>query len=322
MPIAKLDNGSEVFIPLVPQEITNKQYLDFIDKESAIYQKVTEDEKEYFQLALSETELELHICNAVSAICGDGVATLRFKITDGFDMEKEGYGEGMELTTRWLYYQISGLIGLLKPTYTEKDKTLEVFFKGERYVINNALTNRVAKYSLEQRKKEMQSQGIETPLTQFATYDFTTGEVVECALITQELKRLQEKNELTPNTRNILDAALCAVILRKEGEELPVNEVEREKFREQREQLFLGLDMQTVVNVTTFFLTTLEAHLMVVMQSGLIKIEKMIAGLNRQQKRSKERADKKKKQTGSGKDTATKTTSMKQSKAAGLQKVV
>jgi len=252
MTTVKLKDGSEIKVPFSASDISNKQYYDFIECEKPVY-KVTRvsDEAASYELALSEEDYSIHIINAVSKICGD-VSALPFKHGFDFDPNVEGITFGLQLTVRALYFQISGLINQLRPTFDiNKNNTVEFEFKGEKYEINNAAL--------------VNSARVQADTLGIKAHDLTTGEFVEASMVCKALAAISER--ATPNDKHFLDANLCAILCRKRGEKLPSGVTEREAFISERVKVFEDLDMQTVCNISFFFESTMQVYLTAIVQS-------------------------------------------------------
>jgi len=222
---------AEFFLPDEVAEVTYSAFLDFVKAEEKYHNANSTDEGD-------PAEAISRILDAVRTFVDGPVESLPFE------------GESKDdLSLVWLYRYFAGLIkdyvprsGESSEAYEDRvlkrggfDTAFSCRYAGETYYIE---PDRVKRYLGAQKS-------------------YTVGEVVEISEVDRLLSREAEKTGDPDGSLTFeRDLTAMAVLLRKEGEALPVNTPERIAFLRSRAEHFQNLPMHIVLGVR-FFLASM-----------------------------------------------------------------
>lgn len=222
----KGEKGS-IILGTDPEDFTYGEYLDFLkcaERYAAILEK---DDPDAF-----EPEL---LYEAVSYLIPGDIGMLPLYLPD------DKKGEALPPLTKGLsvfrlYYFLQAVMARHIPSFDLSGDDYSCEYKGE-------------KFFLKQRRA----------VNMISDAAVATVEVVETNILYKILKDAVVRNSGDPfgQLEFEADTKMMAILLRREGEELPVNKIKRDAFIRERAEYFKDLPMTVVLDVT-FFLTRIS----------------------------------------------------------------
>ena len=215
----------EINVPYSLSEITFSDFCDFRQREAAYFERTNSD-----PVAASAL-----LADAVGAIVGDNAANLPFAYEGDADFIDTDYrlGLGDPLSVLRLYAHFVGMVRTYRPANIPNTLTLTHEGKSFSIVAGEAL-------------RVLSGRAL------------TTGEAVE---VLEYQRRAAAQIETDPKEIGNLDFTLglteFAILVRQPGERFPSDETDREKFINRRRALFASLDLEQVLAVRFFLLSTL-----------------------------------------------------------------
>lgn len=224
------ERGIVLELPESLSEVPLNRYIDFLTENEAI--------------GNPEENQILAVAKCVGCFLGvDLPQLLRAEVGDVFQKEYKGLDGGLSS----LYGYIATLVGQCKPQLRSQESA--VFeYKGERFQIPLILQQAIAGDVL--------------------LPDVEVVEAIEAAEVQRVTFQSLKGIEVTPETRDkrgslfySMYLRLMATLLRKEGERLPIQEAERERWINDRALFFQEIDAATALDLDFFLrgiLTNLE----------------------------------------------------------------
>lgn len=225
-----IEGGKQLRLPLTQSDITYKDFLQFRE-----YGK----KMDALQDGATILDFQGFVADIAILLCGDLAKDLPFG-----DIEAIENGEANiltfedEVTAVGVYLHFLAVLAQPLPAFTGS-----FYWGGNTYEIG----------------------AIGNALRDFAA--LKTGEVVEALQVRRDMGAIIEQAEKEATDFTIMlpyhldmEALTFAIILRKKGEKLPINQAELRKFATQRAGVFQGLPMDIVLQVHAFFLNLLTAY--------------------------------------------------------------
>lgn len=236
MKIIKKDNLSISF-PISANDVKIETYVEFC---KLIDNQILAKKKDNVSTDYSE-EIELYI-QAVVLMCEGDLYALPFDLesdvlvgAEGFQIDRNATFD--ELSILRLFIHCQNIVLNYTPSF--EDVSHFVFnWKHETFYLSGSIGKNLSDKNL------------------------TTGEMIEI-LEFERLKKAETQKEGDADGAIYFTTLLWrfAVMMRKEGEQLPINKSERQKFLEKRIKFFKDLPMSIVLELS-FFLTRLSIPLL------------------------------------------------------------
>jgi hypothetical protein len=248
-----LTSGTSIEVPFAASELQYGQYTDFkacealfFEENSVLPDGVDADDYEeseldsFKELKVTEDLSREHLIEAISYIVGEGASEIPFDIKND-DVSKlinQGYliDLGEEISTLRLYAHIITVINTYKVDKEPIDKTFKLEWEGENYYIEPDAIQR----EIEQKT-------------------LTNGEVLTILELNRiASKKIQAKGDLDGNIEFNLGLEEVAILLRKEGEQLPMKRRDRITFIDKRKKLFEKIPLDIALNIGFFLMFIME----------------------------------------------------------------
>lgn len=233
-------------IPFHVSEIPYSSFIDFQKAEQRWNEASSEEGEE-----VNETMIEELLTDCVAAIIKDDFSFLAFSLPE--DNVKKDFQNnfqikiGDQISTVRLYTHLVVLINSYTPE--ELPTTFSVEINKEKYYIEPEEAARL-----------------------FTRKAYTTGEVIELKEFERNVNaEIQRTGDQNGNLAFTLELSKLAILLRKNKEKLPLQSGERNRFIQDRVQLFQHLDMQTILNIRFFLLATLKTSFQILLTSTFLK---------------------------------------------------
>lgn len=230
--IIQLSSGGKIDVPYHVSELTFMQFIDFTTLEQRYFAENEEGKDEAAAIQ--------HLIEAVAAVVTGDIHDIPFRTDESIEHLMKGYsiGLGEDISILKIYAHVVNLIQSYTPE-SSQEAEFSISFNGEQFTVAGTDAARTL---------------LNQPLT--------AGEAVTVLELQRNMLHLMEKNgDKEGNLAFSLGVQELAVLLRKPGEQLPMNRVERIKFIDERVKLFEYLPLDVVLDIRFFFLHSIEEYM-------------------------------------------------------------
>lgn len=248
--IIELSNGKTINVPIDCDEVTFMQYMEFIHAENEYLDVSRQDDDEEGR-KIDADQIEEYLIEAVGVmVTGDGFMTLPFSIAgDNMRVMMESkyiWQFGEDISVMRLYVHLLGMFDRYNDQIKERAERGE--FKASEYVCMIGGKDYVLPSS--------------RAVALFSDEAYTTGEVLELKYFRAKFqKTITERSDPTGQLAFNLGLSEMAILLRRDGEQLPHDKRHRTAFINRRAQLFKELPLSVIFDVRFFLISTLQNSL-------------------------------------------------------------
>lgn len=257
----------DIDVPFDASQMKYSDFLDFKKMEQKFIKQHTidpegvedmtdEDIKEFQKIEIDHESLNLHLVDALSYIIGGDISNMDFNSPND-DVEKlisEGYvlNIGDEITTIRLYAHVITIINQYEPETIDKGYKVE-WFDVEYNKDQSKSKNVKCDYFVEPEAALRIMAGDKT---------YTNGEVISAIEYDRSAnKEIDSVGDESGNIEFNLSLAQLAILLRREGERLPMRRKDRIRFIDRRKRIFENLTLDVVLNVRFFLSAIIQSYL-------------------------------------------------------------